>query len=43
VAQDLGRYERTTPQSVREAAARVLGPARVVIEVAPAAATEARQ
>lgn len=41
LARDLGRYEKTTPQSVREAAARVLGPARVVIEVAPA--TEAVQ
>jgi zinc protease len=33
---DLNRYETATPESVRDAAARVLGAPRVVVEVAPA-------
>jgi predicted Zn-dependent peptidase len=36
LSRDLGRFEKTTPLSVREAAAR-LGAARVVVEVAPEA------
>jgi predicted Zn-dependent peptidase len=39
LARDLGRYEKSTPKTVRDAAARILGPARVVVEVAPEART----
>jgi zinc protease len=35
IQRDLARYEQATPQSVRAAAARVLGGHRVIVEVAP--------
>ena len=42
LARDLGRYEKTTPESVREVARSVLGAARVVVEVVPAPTAAAK-
>ena len=43
LTRDLGRYEKATVSSVREAAKSLLATRRVIVEVTPAAGKEARQ